>query len=475
MDASFVSEQSGATSDTKKKKKKGLKKLGSGLKNALGGKRRKSRKKRSSASGSVGSQSYDGQSYNDGDSAYSAQSQDLPLLNADGSANTQAQQEWINGGGSGLAEMEMAAIRGSAGSRHNHNSAGGRGRSLGKIPELPDEDEEGVVETRKRGTRRKVKSDAASVSSRDSRRSFFGRKQKAKADPLSLVVLLVEPSSLRFELLSLDFDLKPSRRSRSRRMHAGANADADLELTVRDVLDQITPEALTDSTLKKKAAGQCKGLIDRSGAVHFGPASLEAACAQRPLRALDTALLKQQQNIKLGVPTYGGEPHRDVLLGFFGSDVIANDEGVLSDETKEEVAIALELARPIFCDPGVVGLMEANGFDLKRWKSEPKPKAKLGKPLPAKERAVAKKPSLLPIGKLLLGLLAVVLATVLAWSLVAGGLHLLPSIADGDAATSPSTLEGHILWAFESAKSWYNNYRYNDTMTAVVSKKKFSF
>ena len=464
MDASFVSEQSGGTSDTKKKKK-GLKKLGSGLKNALGGKRRKSRKKRSSGS-SVGSQSYDGQSYDyDGDSAYSAQSQDLPLLNADGSANTQAQQEWINGGASGLAEM--AAIRGT------HNSAGGRGRSLGKIPELPDEDEEGVANvetTRKRGTRRKVKSDASSVSSRDSRRSFFGRKQKAKADPLSLVVLLVEPSSLRFELLSLDFDLKPSRKSRSR----SKRLQAELELTVQDVLDQVTPEALTDATLKKKAAaGQCKGLIDRSGAVHFGPVSLEDACAQRPLRALDTALLKQQQNVKLGIPTYGGEPHKDVLLGFFGSDNIANanananDEGVLSDGTKEEVASALELARPIFSDPNVVGLMEANGFDLKGWKSEPKPKAKLGKPLPAKERAVAKKTSL-PFGKLLLGLLAVVLATVFAWSLVAAGLHLLPSIADGD-ATSPSTLEGHILRAYESAKSWY----YNDT--GVVSKTKFSF
>eukprot|EP00531_Pseudo-nitzschia_arenysensis_P003869 CAMPEP_0116135992 /NCGR_PEP_ID=MMETSP0329-20121206/11484_1 /TAXON_ID=697910 /ORGANISM="Pseudo-nitzschia arenysensis, Strain B593" /LENGTH=485 /DNA_ID=CAMNT_0003630825 /DNA_START=156 /DNA_END=1613 /DNA_ORIENTATION=+ len=451
-DVSFASEQSGASS-----KKKGFKKR---IKSAFGaGKRR--RKKRSSASGSV-----DSQSYNDGDSAYSAQSADPKehLLNPDGTANTKAQQEWINGGASGLAEM--AAIHNTNSNRNRTNSAGGRGRSLGKIPELPNEDEDGMnpienANSRRRRTKKKNRGGDASVSSKDSRRSmgsFFVRKTRVPADPLSLVVLLVEPTSLRFELLSLDFDLKPSRKSRSNSSGSnsggGKRKSGQLQLTVQDVLDQITPEALTDETLKKTVASKtCTGLIDRSGALFSGTASLEDACAKRPLRPFDTALLKQQQSktnqVLLSVPTYGGEPHRDVLLGFFGSSstqVGDNDVNVASSSsTKEQLASALELARPIFADSNVVGLMETNGFNLNGWKPEAHPsKPKLEKPLPPPDRKIAKTGT--SVGKLFLGLLAVVLATVLAWSLVAGGLHLLPSIAN-DAKNAVPTAQPSSLFA----------------------------
>lgn len=451
-DASLASETSGAS-------KKSLKKR---IKSAFGGKRRR-RKKRNSASGSVDSQSYDG------DSAYSAQSADPKdaLSNPDGTANTHAQQEWINGGASGLAEM--AAI-----GNVRTNSAGGRGRSLGKIPELPNEDEDGNPMETATARRRKHKKSSraratadASVSSRDSRRSigsFFVRKTRVPADPLSLVVLLVEPTSLRFELLSLDFDLKPSRKARNNNRNGGGKDKRKsiyIHLTVQDILDQITPEALTDDTLKQKLTStSCTGLIDRSGALHLGTASLEDACAKRPLRAFDTALLKQQQQqsnqVLLSIPTYAGEPHRDVLLGFFGTP--QGDE----NETKEAIARALELARPIFADANVVGLMETNGFNLKGWKKERNDDdddktgpSKLGKPIAAPERKRNQQGT--SIAKVFLGFLAIFLATVLAWSLVAGGLHLLPPIAndyDNDTTTmnAPASvfkgIQGYLIKSF---------------------------
>ena len=476
-DLDSVSEQSLNT--VERKKRNGLKKLGSGLKNAFGGKKRRRRKKGS-----------DGQSYD----SYSVRSEDSSSPKT--TTRRSPQQEWVSGGANGLAEM--AAI-----SDSRTNRVGGRGLSLSKIAEEhPDEDEDdedfrvGDGRRQKRSSPRKGKSRASpgSVSSRDSKNkrsspmgSLFGRKQKqtVPSDPLSLVVLLVEPSSLRFELLSLDFDLsattttkKSSRRSRQKR---GGSEDSNsdhspqaLHLTVRDVLDQITPEALTDETLKQRAAipGSCTGLIDRTGTVHFGGASLEVACSKRPLRAFDAALLKQKQTdtnsdkVLLSVPTYSGEPHKDVLLGFFGNSHQTDDvaSGMVGEDTEEDVANTLELARPIFADPNVVGLMENNGYDLTGWKVVPKPQpTKLGKPLPPPPRHTSLQ-SRSPLIKLVLGLLAAILATILAWSLVAGGLHFLPSIADGPTSLEgtldkdyddPTTLEGYVVWAYQAAKVWY--------------------
>jgi len=453
---------SSITSNGSKKKKKGLKKLAAKV--FGGGKRRRKRK-----SGTDGeSASYDSHS--------ASEDVSTELQNPDGSANTKAQQEWIHGGADGLADM--AAI--GNGRRINRtNSAGGRGHSLTKIAEVPDEDNSsgdftgdaaayrrnsGEKRRGKRSQKHKEQSSDSSVGSQRSKGSFgFKRKSQAKADPLSLVVLLVEPSSLRFELLSLDFDLATTKKKWKRKKE-GEEAPA-LQLTVQDVLDQITPSALTDEKLQKRVGtpGACQGMIDRKGTVHFGGASLETACASRPLRAIDT--VNNDRGGKLGIPTYSGDPHRDVLLGFFGSSntTTTEDGGGLSEATKQDVAKALELARPIFSDPNVIGLMESSGYNLIKWKPDSKLEAlqtapKLGKPLPPAHRKSKRFIDMATIKTGILVFLALVLSTGLAWSIVAGGLHLLPDERTED----PKTLEGHLansyghaLVAYDSAKTWY--------------------
>ena len=420
--------------DSERKKKKGFQKLKAGFSGAL-----KRRRRKKNASNTTNASANAGL---EDDASYDSYSIDKGHT-----------QEWI-------------------GSSGEPNSAGGRGRTLTKIAELPEEDD-GSGEhmspkhNNRRGSvsKRRTKSSGDSVSSNHSKRSigsYFGKKERAQPDPLSLVVLLVEPSSLRFELLSLDFDLTPKRSRRTRK------ADPKLKIAVQDVLDQISPEALTDETLQAKAStpGACLGLIDRTGQVHFGGASLEVACANRPLRAFDEALLKQKNSqtnkVLLSVPTYGGEPHKDVLLGFFGTVHPDDDldEGIVSPATKEAVETALELARPIFADPNVIGLMESSGYDLKGWKTQAKPETKLGKPLPPPVRETSKTKSSLV--QLLLGVLVVFVATILAWSLVAGGLRYLPSLEVGDATSlaengGPMTLEGHVFQAYAYAKELYQS------------------
>lgn len=223
------------------------------------------------------------------------------------------------------------------------------------------------------------------------------------------------------------------------------------------------------------------GLIDRKGRVHLGSVSLEQACASRQLRAIDNdnnnnSIDNDNNNNDgdktmpgswLSVPTYGGEPHRDVLLGFFGSSTDNNN-------SEENIAKTLELARPIFADPNVIGLVENSGYDLIGWKPsqalEPSSTSSssqtmLGKPIPPPPRK-KKASSLVSATKTILGLLVFVLATVLAWSVVAGGLHLLPTIsvsvnANGNtsfsetAAVGLQTLQGHVLVVYDSAMSWY--------------------
>lgn len=199
-----------------------------------------------------------------------------------------------------------------------------------------------------------------------------------------------------------------------------------------------------------------------------------------------------RQQRPLAIPTYDGEPHRDVLVAYFGGS-----SGSTSWYSNAEVTKAMELARPIFADPNVIGLMESNGYDLTGWKPAPVSKgsgksssqlssssplgaaseanrALLDKPLPPPPRR-KKTPWTKRIAgsKTVLGLVAMLLATVVAWSLVAGALHLLPSIRsdddDDEHGASPSgdgdrddffedlprTLEGYAKLGFDLARSWY--------------------
>lgn len=502
-DASFYS-QDGSMTSTQKKKKKGLKKLGSTIRFAFGGggtKRRRNKKGGTdslSEEGSSNSGSQPNGRKSGGDSS--------GFVRPDGSPNTVAQQEWIgNTGGNGLAEM--AAI-----GDGRVNSVGGRGKSLTKITEEEHEDSTGDYmgdaaafrrnSSSERGLRRGVRpnksalspsngsvSENGSVSSKGSR---FGWRSKNSdpqpaADPLTLVVLVVDPQSLRFELLSLDFDLTVFKSGKKKKKRKNLSENHSDQLTVQDVLDQIGPSALTDEKLRErvKKPGACKGLIDRKGQIHFGVASLERACACRPLRKVDEALQKQQQNNNgtvnkrgmglLSVPTYGGEPHRDVLLGFFGEDSVDMDGSSISQETMAAVAESLELARPIFADPNVINLMEQSGYDLAGWKTSPisgksgsrsVESTKLGKPVVPSTGARKNKRGMSSLKRTVLGLLALILATVLAWSVVAGGLRLLPDDAgspksDGD---GPITLEGFLMHGYQLAKAWY----YSDEGAAVA-------
>jgi len=464
MSNSDVSSLPSETSE-KKKKKKGL------IRSIFKGKKRR-RRKRKSGSDSDSLVSYD---------SYGAQSETSSPLKGGSNPSpvaasaSSAQQEWINGGGNGLADM--AAIDSSGSKRFN--SSGGRGNSLPKITEGFNEDASGDFNKessghrrgKRRGTRPKPTADG-SVTSKDNtatrknKKGLFRSKEKAIADPLSLVVLLVEPTSLRFELLSLDFDLttkkpnwKERRRAKKKSEEISSQPPPELELTVQDVLDQITPTALTDEKLQKKVStpGSCLGLIDRTGTVHFGETSLETACAERPLREFDRQLLKNddKRGSYLSVPTYGGEPHRDVLLGFFGKAPDAEGSSGSSNPWTEAVSKTLELARPIFADPNVIGLMESSGYNLVGWKpgsQAPEPAAVLGKPLPPPVRT--KQPSLVSRMKQpVLALIVLLLATFLAWSVVSTGLSLLPSIEDvvspeSDAGSSPKTLEGYVAKGF---------------------------
>jgi hypothetical protein len=200
-------------------------------------------------------------------------------------------------------------------------------------------------------------------------------------------------------------------------------------------------------------------LIDRTGTVHFGETSLETACAERPLREFDRQLLKNddQRGSYLSVPTYGGEPHRDVLLGFFGKAPEAKASSASSaNPWTEAVSKTLELARPIFADPNVIGLMESSGYNLVGWKPgsvAPEPAAVLGKPPPPPVRS--KQPSFVSSMKQpAMALIVLLLATFLAWSVVSTGLGLLPSIEDvvspesGGETASPKTLEGYVARGF---------------------------
>jgi len=82
-----------------------------------------------------------------------------------------------------------------------------------------------------------------------------------------------------------------------------------------------------------------------------------------------------RQQRPLAIPTYDGEPHRDVLVAFFGGSSGSTSTSWYSNA---EVTKAMELARPIFADPNLIGLMELNGYNLTGWKPAPVSKG-LGK------------------------------------------------------------------------------------------------
>jgi len=335
------------------------------------------------------------------------------------------------------------------------------------------------------------------------------------ADPLSLVILLVDPVSLRFELLSLDFDLvaamvtaqrkwtkkekkkrkKGFRRQTKKNKTNTTPALLSLALTVQDVLDQITPESLTDETLQRTLRTNHHvpiGLIDRTEQIHYGAVSLDEACAARPLRtpipttSTDGGAVVMVQPSSLWKLTYTGEAHRDVLVGYLGDPTVEGGGAVksrttgegeggtagLADATgaTERIRKAIELAKPILNDTKVVQMMEANGYNLTGWSekaststnspgsttthnngdgvpghrgsnttgtatgAQQRSMAMLQAPLPPNKRM--KKWMEYTIVKVLVAVAVIVVSTLTAWSIVAGGVHVLPSISYAEANIS---------------------------------------
>jgi len=543
----YSQEGSMTSTQQRRKKMKGLKKIGSSIRFAFGGggsggKKRGRRGKKKDGGGGMDSRSEDGSYSNSSSSKTGGGGGDDDEYSREAAAK---QREWIDGGGGsaggggGSGLTELAAIGAGVGvvSSAVRNSAGGRGKSLTKITEEDHEDSTGDYAgdvaaafsrsppPRRRGVRPNKggalsPSSSSTVESASPSKKFGWRSKSesslaaATADPLSLVVLLVDPASLRFELLSLDFDLtafaggKKKNNKKKNKKRGGGGDGGDDRLTVQDVLDQIGPAALTDEKLRERVRipGSCKGLIDRRGRIHFGAASLEKACASRPLRDVDVALRKNGNNDpdaarrgsgSLSVPTYGGEPHRDVLLGFFGgggrkkNDHAHNDDddddySSISQETMAAVAKSLELARPIFADPNVIELMEKSGYDLVGWKmatgsggTRSVESTKLGKPVvpttagKQQQRGGGGGSALM---RAVLGSLAVLLATVLAWSVVAGGLHLLPFdefVGRGEeedgVENGPVTLEGYAAHFFHLATAWYSSTSATTTSTSTAT------
>ena len=456
-----------------KKNKSGLKKFGSSIKNVFGGKKRRRRKK--SSRGDSGNADFvDDRSYVSYDDSEAGDSSVYSYQEAAHNEVSSASSKKRSGStpSTSLAIINEGAIENDsevfdASPRRRNRFRGGRnGNSAGD-----------ASLTSSKGSRRSKKSSSAS--------------QQKHADPLSLVVLLVDPSSLRFELLSLDFDLAASKTIKKRNGSSNSIASPELALTVQDVLNQITPDALTEEKLKVSASksGGCRALIDRNGQIHFGTASLEKACAARPLR--DNDVTRQ----KCLFPTYTGQPHRDLLLGFFAGVGVGNGKRKKAKSIAEianDVTRALDLARPIFADPNVVNLMETNGYELTGWK----PGTSLETNSPNSSALSSTSKALLPppqspqkrrrwsfsslAVKMIIALVTLALATVLAFALVSGGLHIVPAVSspfDGNRydvceTDHPQTFEGYMSLAFDYVLSRYHSYSgvvedgVNDTTTS---------
>lgn len=172
----------------------------------------------------------------------------------------------------------------------NGNSNGGYGdRGFGKIPEEREFDEDG----------------------NELDQMSYGEPEEAVDDPqgdlsgpISMVLLLVDPDTLRFELLQLEFD-QPN------------------QAKVADVLEQI-PTSVTEPAIRTL---EFQALVDRQGG-QFGP-KVNLAKALRYRRK-----------------------SKDILVGL--------SKGVTTEHCSR-------LARPILGDTKVIGMLELNGYDPKGW------------------------------------------------------------------------------------------------------------
>mmetsp|Transcript_43070 Transcript_43070/g.48750 ORF Transcript_43070/g.48750 Transcript_43070/m.48750 type:complete len:713 (-) Transcript_43070:323-2461(-) len=521
--------------------KKGMKSFGKGIKKVFQSPKKRRKKKK----GGGGGEGDDDASC--GSAASYGSSHSLPLSSSPRSPRRN--EEWTspesaNGRGSGPVDVDTVEDNTNTTYDNNsNNSMGGQQRpsqsrpsriSLPKVVEGENEDYDSTsdhlgsiknsshhkkkrspltVFSNKKNKNRNSGSSAFSRGSKQSNTNRFSPSPIAptparKADELSLVILLVDPTSLRFELLSLDFDLathqvtptnqqqeeqkKNNKKNKSPRKsknneNKNETTSSSVSFTVQDVLDQITPESLTEETIKHNLLFKTTpiGLIDRTDQIHFGSASLDAVCSSRPLRnIMDCDFQKRLQqadpnstpgpiSLSLCDLTYSGTPHRDVLLAYFGTK---GDTAAEEDRVRATIA----LSRPIFTDPNVASLMEHNGYDVSGWNgkkvnsissaaafaaadtsvNESSPSASsstttdatttptsaasassrsaaatttptpittlLGKPLPAKKRP--KSSFCTRLVNLLLVLLTVLAASLMAWSIVSGSLYVLPSV-----------------------------------------------
>jgi len=520
--------------------KKGMKSFGKGIKKVFQSPKKRRKKKK----GGGGEDGDDDESC--GSAASYGSSHSLPLSSSPRSPRRN--EEWTspesaNGRGSGPVDVDTVDVDNGEYDQTSNtsltSSIGGRPSqsrpsriSLPKVVEGENEDYDSTsdhlgsiknsshhkkkrspltVFSNKKNKNRNSGSSAFSRGSKQSNTNRFSPSPIAptparKADELSLVILLVDPTSLRFELLSLDFDLathqpspknqqdeqKNNKKNKSPRKsknneNKNETTSSSVSFTVQDVLDQITPESLTEETIKHNLLFKTTpiGLIDRTDQIHFGSASLDAVCSSRPLRnIMDCDFQKRLQqadpnstpgpiSLSLCDLTYSGTPHRDVLLAYFGTK---GDTAAEEDRVRATIA----LSRPIFTDPNVASLMEHNGYDVSGWNgkkvnsissaaafaaadtsvNESSPSASsstttdatttptsaasassrsaaatttptpittlLGKPLPAKKRP--KSSFCTRLVNLLLVLLTVLAASLMAWSIVSGSLYVLPSV-----------------------------------------------
>jgi hypothetical protein len=382
------------------------------------------------------------------------------------------------------------------------------------------------------GSRRSTANRSFAASRRATRTNGKKGNAGAGADPLSLVVLLVDPISLRFELLSLDFDLAShiiipnnnnnnnQRRNNNNNKNNNNTTPPQLTLTVQDVLNQITSDSLTEETLKLNLNKSIPiGLIDRTEKIHYGTCSLDTACSSRPsqsslrtsshhnaVTSSSTSASTTTSSASLCDLTYSGEPHRDVLLGYFISDDNEGEEDDVIEVSNEKIQKAIKLSKPIFMDPKVIQLMKNNGYNLCGWNgtkiitsnnnnttnnttktassssssSGSSSAIMLGKPLPAKKRS--KKYFSLDniIVKMILGLIVIVLATIMAWSIVSGGLNVIPStsttsthIHTGGTTTTNDNNNNYIPHTFEGyIKSGYNSLSSRITQKSFVEQQQ---
>ena len=374
------SQQSGSRNSKSTKKKGLIKGLGKSLKNVFPSSKRRRKKRRKKRED--GNDDDDNSWVSYGSEASMSSKYDYRDFDENGNPTTREEQWALSGGGSD------GNGSGKNNYKNNSNNRLPSSLALPKVEEGEDEDYDsdrhlglgansahsakerhtsGMNKMRKKfytsptktkgdrgggGGGGSISSSSLSSSQRGSPRGGGGSKSRknkktkgtatattAAADPLSLVVLLVDPISLRFELLSLDFDLashitgttpnSSSNKNSSRNNNKSRNKNSKnneseggespsslkLTLTVQDVLNQITSESLTEETLKSNSTTKRPiGLIDRTEKVHYGTSNLDIACSSRPCPSRST--MSSGVTKSLCDLTYSGEPHRDVSVSY---------------------------------------------------------------------------------------------------------------------------------------------------------------